>query len=108
LTAAFAVNFIIPESSAETLIVLLTFSTKRDTQKKLKHTLFLTSNLTITLLTAKTIKNCLGCTEQSGPVRPLGKLGSRRGPPIFRGHQFSQKNRKKHFWKFIKIIMKQR
>jgi len=24
----------------------------------------------------------------SGPVRPLGKLGSRLGPPIFRGRQF--------------------
>jgi len=26
----------------------------------------------------------------SGPVRPLGKLGSRLGQPIFRGRQFCQ------------------
>jgi len=31
------------------------------------------------------------------PVCPLGKLGSRLGPPIFRGRQFC---RKQYFWKF--------
>jgi len=31
----------------------------------------------------------------AGPVRPLGKLGSRLGPPIFRGRQFCNINIKK-------------
>jgi len=33
----------------------------------------------------------------AGPVRPLGKLGSRLGPPIFRGRQFLKLNIEKSF-----------
>jgi len=36
-------------------------------------------------------------TLDTGPVRPLGKLGSRLGPPIFRGHQFCKTTSKKLF-----------
>jgi len=42
---------------------------------------------------------------ETGRVRPLGKLGSRLGPLIFRGRQFCiiyiEKN---HFWKFINEV----
>jgi len=36
---------------------------------------------------------------QAGLDRPLGKLGNRLGPPIFKSRQFSTKNK---YWNFIK------
>jgi len=41
-------------------------------------------------------------TSLTGPVRPLGKLGSRQGPHIFWGRQFCKINIEKiNFGKFI-------
>jgi len=43
--------------------------------------------------------------DRSGPVRQLGELGSRLGPPIFRGRQFSKIRAADLLWPlFLRLI----